>query len=115
MPATRSDLTVEVSATGTLQPLIQVDISSELSGVCGQSAVNENDSVKKGDVLAALDTVRIAANVDRAKASVKVAQAQIGQAQTTLKEAEQTLKRSQQFRIAKPCRPAGARHRGCGT
>ncbi len=32
-PAERGDITVEVSATGTLQPLIQVDISSELSGV----------------------------------------------------------------------------------
>ncbi len=97
VPVTRGDLTVEVSATGTLQPLIQVDISSELSGVMRTVAVNENDSVKKGDVLAALDTVRIAANVDRAKASVQVAQAQIGQAQTTLKEAEQTLTRAQRL------------------
>ena len=32
-PAKIGDITVKVSATGTLQPLIQVDISSELSGV----------------------------------------------------------------------------------
>ncbi|MEQ1953163.1 efflux RND transporter periplasmic adaptor subunit [Mesorhizobium sp. CN2-181] len=97
VPVTRGDLTVEVSATGTLQPLTQVDISSELSGVVRSVAVNENDTVKKGDVLAELDTVRIAANVDRAEASVKVAQAQVGQAETTLKEAEQTLTRAQQL------------------
>src|SRR6478735_169185 len=33
VPAAKDDLTVTVSATGTLQPLVQVDISSELSGV----------------------------------------------------------------------------------
>ena len=33
VPAQVGDLTVTVSATGTLQPLTQVDISSELSGV----------------------------------------------------------------------------------
>ncbi|MDQ6433576.1 efflux RND transporter periplasmic adaptor subunit [Mesorhizobium sp. LHD-90] len=97
VPATRDDLVVEVSATGTLQPLIQVDISSELSGVVRSVAVNENDTVKKGDVLADLDTVRIAANVDRAEASLKVAEAQVGQAETTLTEAEQTLTRAQQL------------------
>ena len=75
-PVKRGDLTVEVSATGTLQPLIQVDISSELSGVVRSVNVDENDTVKKGDVLAELDTVRIAANVDRAEASVKVARGQ---------------------------------------
>ena len=96
-PVKRGDLTVEVSATGTLQPLIQVDISSELSGVVRSVNVDENDTVKKGDVLAELDTVRIVANVDRAEASVKVAQAQVGQAQTTLKESGQTLSRAQQL------------------
>jgi multidrug efflux pump subunit AcrA (membrane-fusion protein) len=37
--------------TGTLQPLTQVDISSELSGVVRTVAVDENDLVHKGDVL----------------------------------------------------------------
>jgi HlyD family secretion protein len=96
-PVERGSLTVEVSATGTLQPLIQVDISSELSGVVRSVAADENEAVKKGEVLAELDTVRTVANIERAKASVKVAEAQIGQAQTTLTEAEQTLGRSQQL------------------
>ena len=97
VPVEKGALTVEVSATGTLQPLIQVDISSELSGVVRSVAVDENDSVSQGDVLAALDTTRITANVDRAKASQQVAEAQLGQAQTTLNEAEQTLVRSEQL------------------
>ncbi|HEV2504727.1 MAG TPA: biotin/lipoyl-binding protein, partial [Mesorhizobium sp.] len=47
-PAARADLTVQVSATGTLQPLTQVDISSELSGIVRTVAVEENQQVKKG-------------------------------------------------------------------
>lgn len=96
-PAETGDLTVEVSATGTLQPLIQVDISSELSGVVRSVAVNENQQVRKGDVLAALDTTRLAAQVERAEASAKAAQAKVTEAQTTLKEASQALVRASQL------------------
>jgi len=97
VPVERGSLTVEVSATGTLQPLVQVDISSELSGVVRSVAVEENQTVKKGDVLASLDTTRSAAEVERAEASLKVSQAQLLQARTTLTETEQTLTRAQQL------------------
>lgn len=89
------NITVEVSATGTLQPLIQVDISSELSGVMRSVSVEENQRVAKGDVLAELDTVRLAAQVERAEASAKAAAAKVTEARTTLKETEQTLARAE--------------------
>jgi HlyD family secretion protein len=97
VPVERGDLTVEVSATGTLQPLTQVDISSELSGVVRSVAVAENQSVAKGDVLAALDTTRITAQVERGEASVKAAEAKLADARTTLQETEQSFTRTQQL------------------
>lgn len=97
VPAGKGDLTVSVTATGTLQPLIQVDISSELSGVMRTVLVDENDLVKKGDVLAELDTTRIAAQVDGARASALAAEAKVEDARTTLAESEKTLARSQQL------------------
>jgi HlyD family secretion protein len=97
VPAGKDDLTVTVSATGTLQPLVQVDISSELSGVMRTVLVNDNDHVKKGDVLAELDTTRIAAQVDGAKAAALAAEAKIEDARTTLKESGQTLDRAQRL------------------
>ena len=97
VPAAKDSLTVTVSATGTLQPLTQVDISSELSGVVRSVLVNENDLVKKGDVLAELDTTRIAAQVDGAKASALAAEARVEDARTTLKESEQTFARAEQL------------------
>lgn len=93
----RGNLTVEVSATGTLQPLIQVDISSELSGVVRSVAVAENQHVAKGDVLAALDTTRISAQVERGEASVKAAEAKLADARTTLHETEQSFTRTEQL------------------
>ena len=94
VPAAKADLTVQVSATGTLQPLTQVDISSELSGIIRTVAVNENQQVKKGDVLAALDTSRLEAQIERAQASSKAAEANVETARVTLKENEQTLART---------------------
>ena len=47
-PAKRGDLAVIVTATGSVQPTDQVDISSELSGTVRQVNVNYNSAVKKG-------------------------------------------------------------------
>jgi HlyD family secretion protein len=56
---TRGDLHLEVSATGTLQPTNTVEVGSELSGLVEAVFVDENDSVKKGQVLARLDTSKL--------------------------------------------------------
>lgn len=96
-PATVADLTVEVSATGTLQPLTQVDISSELSGVVRSVAVDENQQVRQGDVLARLDTSKLEAQIERAEASAKAAAAAVETAQVTLKENEQALARASEL------------------
>ena len=97
-PATKIDLVIEVSASGTLQPLTQVDVSSEQSGVIREVLVKENGFVKKGDVLLTLDTTTLSAQVERAEASVKAAKAQVADAKTTLKEAAQTLSRAQSLK-----------------
>jgi HlyD family secretion protein len=94
VPAARTDLTVEVSATGTLQPLTQVDISSELSGIVRSVAVDENQEVRKGDVLAALDTSKLQVQIERAQASARAAAASVEGARVTLRENEQTLART---------------------
>ncbi|MER9915874.1 MULTISPECIES: efflux RND transporter periplasmic adaptor subunit [unclassified Mesorhizobium] len=93
-PATIADLTVAVSATGTLQPLTQVDISSELSGIIRSVSAEENQQVKKGDVLATLDTVKLEVQIERAKASAKAAAANVEDATVTLKENESALTRA---------------------
>ncbi|PLP60437.1 efflux RND transporter periplasmic adaptor subunit [Mesorhizobium loti] len=95
--AARADLTVQVSATGTLQPLTQVDISSELSGIVRTVTVEENQQVNKGDVLAALDTTKLEVQIERAKASAKAAAAAVETAQVTLRESGQSLSRTSEL------------------
>lgn len=92
--ANRADLTVEVSATGTLEPITQVDVSSELSGIVRTVNVEENQQVKKGEVLARLDTAKLSAQVESAEASVQAAKAQVADAEASLAQAEQTYDRS---------------------
>ncbi len=93
-PVERADITVQVTATGTLQPVTQVDVSSEQSGVVRTVEVNENQWVARGDVLLTLDTTRLAAQVERAEASVAAARSKVDDARVTLRETDQTLARS---------------------
>jgi len=94
VPAAIADLTVAVSATGTLQPLTQVDISSQLSGVVRSVSVEENQQVRKGEVLAALDTAKLEVQIERAQASAKGAAASVEDARVTLAENEKALQRA---------------------
>ena len=97
VPVETGQMVVEVSATGTLQPLTQVDVSSELSGVVRSVAAEENQRVASGDVLAELDTTRILAQIERAEANVAAAEARVGDARVTLRETEQVLERTRQL------------------
>ncbi len=94
---TRGDLVVKVSATGNLQPTNNVEVGSELSGIVAQVLVEENDVVKKGQVLARLDLSKLEDAVNMAKASVAVAEAQVLQAEATVREAQGRLARLQQL------------------
>ncbi|MEX0956730.1 MAG: efflux RND transporter periplasmic adaptor subunit [Rhizobiaceae bacterium] len=96
-PVERGDITVEVSATGTVEPLTQVEISSELSGVMRDVMVEENQRVARDDMLARLDTTRIAAQVERAEGNVQAARARVDDARVTLKETETALARTEQL------------------
>ncbi|MEP3332913.1 efflux RND transporter periplasmic adaptor subunit [Sedimentitalea sp.] len=87
-PVSRGDLTVRVSATGTIEPTNKVEISSELSGTIAEVLVDYNDTVKAGQVLARLDTVQLDAQLSVQIASHAVAEAQLASARASLLEAE---------------------------
>ena len=62
----RGPLTVNVSATGTLQPESQVSVGAEISGRVDAVNVDYNDAVRKGQVLAVINTDQIRAQIGRA-------------------------------------------------
>jgi HlyD family secretion protein len=77
---------VSVSATGTLEPVNQVDVGSELSGTIEKVLVDDNDLVAKGQVLATLDTSRLVDQIANGEAVLALAQANQQQAEATVRE-----------------------------
>ncbi|HYC57021.1 MAG TPA: efflux RND transporter periplasmic adaptor subunit [Candidatus Binatia bacterium] len=99
-PVMRGNLVVTVSATGALQPTNQVEIGSELSGIVDTVAVDHNDRVNKGQVLARLDLSRLNAEALQSQAELDVARAGLQERRATLAEAEASLARLIQVRKA---------------
>ena len=93
-PATRGNLTVLVTATGSVQPTNKVDISSELSGTIRKVLVDYNSPVKAGQVLAILDTDKLTATLNSARAKLAAAQAKAAEAAVTVGEKERELARN---------------------
>ena len=93
----KGNLIVEVSATGTLQPTNEVDVSSELSGIMKSVEADYNDRVKVGQVLARLDTTKLEAQLTQSVAALESNRAKLLQAEATV--AEKTSKRAQYLRV----------------
>jgi len=94
-PVTRGDLTVVVTATGSVQPTNKVDVSSELSGTVRKVFVDYNSPVKAGQVLAQLDTEKLVATLNSSRAKLAAYQAKVAEAEVTLGEKQRELARNE--------------------
>ncbi len=92
-PAARGKLVVTASASGTLQPTKSVDVGSELSGTLAEVLVQENDVVRKGQLLARLDPAKLDDAVIKSRAAVAAAEASVAEARATLAENRAALAR----------------------
>ncbi len=63
-----------VTATGAINPYVLVEVGTEVSGTINKIFKDFNDNVRKGDLLAKLDTEILATNLESAKADVSKAQ-----------------------------------------
>ena len=91
--AAKGDVTVLVTATGSLEPTVQIDVSSEQSGTVRDVTVDYNSEVKKGEVLARLDTTSLEASLKSAEASLLAYEAAVAKAEADMKSAQITLDR----------------------
>jgi HlyD family secretion protein len=94
----RGDLTVTVTATGTLKPTNSVDVGSELSGTVKSVEVDYNSQVKVGQILAKLDTTKLEATLTQSRAALESAKAKVLQAQATVAETQAKLAQYQRVR-----------------
>lgn len=94
----KANLTVIVTATGTLQPTNKVDVGSELSGTIKSVEADYNSAVKAGQVLARLDTTKLEATIAQSRASLEAAKAKVLQAQATVSETRSKLAQYEKVR-----------------
>lgn len=92
-PVTRGNLTITVTANGTLQPTRQVSLGSELSGTIKRVHVDVNDTVRAGQVLIELDTSKLDDQLTRSRAALASAQSGVQQAEATAAEQRSNLAR----------------------
>jgi len=98
-PVMRGDLVETVSATGTLVPVNEVEIGSEISGTMLSVEVTFNDRVTNGQVLARIDTSRLSAQVQQSEFALEAARAKVLEMEATLKEADAQLTRLRQVHV----------------
>ena len=74
-PVERGSISTVVKASGTVEAVVSVDVSSQLSGRIAQVFVNFNDTVTVGQPIAQIDQEIFAARVTEADAALRVARA----------------------------------------
>ena len=89
----RGNLTLIVTANGTLQPTRSINIGSELSGTVLKVNVDVNDRISKGQVLVELDTAKLRDQILRSRATLAAANAKVAQTVATVTEAQGILAR----------------------
>jgi len=70
----KGDVKTSISATGTINPVNYVDVSTNVAGKLERVLVKENDHVTEGQVIAYIDTRQLQASVDDARAALSKAE-----------------------------------------
>jgi len=89
-----TDIVETVSATGKIQPEVEVKISSEVSGEIIELPFKEGQEVKKGDLLVKVNPDLIQSALNRSQASYQNFRANLEQAEATLKQAKADYERN---------------------
>ncbi|MCI0493506.1 efflux RND transporter periplasmic adaptor subunit [candidate division KSB1 bacterium] len=81
----RGDITQIVSASGKIQPEVEVKISANISAEIINMFVKEGDIVRRGQLLVVLDSTKYKVAVDRAKSTKKSREASLQKAESEYK------------------------------
>ena len=94
----RGDFQMRISATGNLEPLIDVEVKSNVEGEVVRLYVSEGQHVEKDQVLLEIDPEQFQEDEKQAEANVNAAKAQLEQAKLNInlkvKELDSTLRQA---------------------
>ncbi|MCH7400969.1 efflux RND transporter periplasmic adaptor subunit [Belliella kenyensis] len=93
--AKKVTITEKVSASGVIEPEIEVKLSPDVAGEIIELNVVEGDSVKVGDLLVKIRPDNFISALDRAKANLNQQKANLAQAEANLKRAEAQYTRAE--------------------
>ncbi len=86
---TRGDLTHVVSATGQLDPVTEVTVGSQISGLVKRLFINYNSIVKSNQIIAEIDPATYKINVQKTKADLAGAEATLALAKAQARRDEE--------------------------
>lgn len=104
VPLERGDLTISISATGTVEPEEVVNVGAQVAGMVREFGRDPNDSTKvvdygtvvnKGTILAQIDDAPYRAAVARARTQVEHSEAGVKQAEAQVLQAEANAQRAE--------------------
>lgn len=101
-PVDHGPITAIVTATGAVNPVVSVQVGSQVSGKIAKLYADFNSVVREGQVIASIDQKPYIARVSQAKAALKNAQATLAKAknmlaQRTREQRRMATLRQQQF------------------
>ncbi len=97
VPVQKGTLKAEISSTGTLKPLVEVLVGTQVSGTIKELYADFESEVKKGQLICLIDPERFEAQVRQARADVEAAKANVLKAEVTLADEIRTLRRKEQL------------------
>jgi HlyD family secretion protein len=93
----RGPLTATVAASGTLNPVISVQVGTQVSGQVKELFVDFNSPVKAGQLIARIDPETFQYRVRQSEADLEAARSALGRAQVNLLNAKRDLDRTREL------------------
>ena len=94
----RGPITALVTATGTINPVISVQVGSQVSGKVAQLFADFNSKVAKGQILAQIDQKPFKARLSQARAAVKSARGNLAKAKVLATQRKREFDRMEALR-----------------
>ena len=89
----RGPVASTVTATGTVNPVISVQVGSQVSGIVQSLSADFNSVVKQGQAIAQIDPAPFRAKLDQARASLRTARGNLTKARVALAQRKLDLDR----------------------
>ncbi len=94
---TKGDIVSIVTATGTVNAVVNVLVGTQVSGTIKTLHADFNSKVKKGQLIAQIDPALFEAQVDQARANVVTAKANLAKSQVAVVDTRRTLERNREL------------------